>query len=486
MPSFPIFVEVGSITPLVVGNGALAVAKVRTLLLKAPRVTLASGRGPSPLSQEIADGIVEIIPAGVDEPEIRSRPLVVAATGDDAEDTRISALARLLGVPVNVPDRPQLCTFTFGAIVDRGEVMIAISTDGAAPMLATHLRARLEQEFPPRLGRVASIAREYREAVVHRLPHGAPRRAFWHKVVAGAPAEAILAGDEARGRALIDATLTAAPEIVASGRVILVGAGPGDPDLLTLKAVRALKSADVILHDALVDPRVLDHARREADIVDVGKRAGGHAESQSEINLLLVQHAAAGKVVVRLKGGDAFVFGRAAEEISAVEAAGITVEIIPGITAAQACAAEARLPLTVRGKVRQVSLVTGAARDGEPELDWNALARPGQAFAIYMGVRTAERITKRLLAAGADPSTPAVIVEKGACEGRRTIATALLDLPAAIAAKGVAGPAILFIGLDWDAAGIAPPADVDWFADTPVPLRLPRVLSPLDQLALSS
>ena len=486
MPSFPIFVDVGAVPPLVVGNGDLAVAKVRTLLLKAPRVALSAASVPCAVAHLVEEGVVEIFPAAVSESDIRGRPLVVAATGDDTKDAHISELARLVGVPVNVPDRPELCTFTLGAIVDRGDVTIAISTDGAAPMLATQLRARLEQEIAPRLGRVAAIAREYRKVTEHRLPRGAPRRAFWQEVVAGAPAEAIIAGDEARGRALIDAALAGTPNVVADGRLILVGAGPGDPDLLTLKAVRALKSADVVLHDALVDPRVLDHARREAHIVDVGKRAGGRAVPQNEINALLVEHASAGKIVVRLKGGDAFVFGRAAEEIAAVEAAGIAIEVIPGITAAQACAAEARLPLTVRGEIRQISLVTGAACDGEPDLDWDALARPGQAFAIYMGVRTAGRIIRRLLAAGADPSTPVVIVEKGACDGRRTIATTLIDLPAAITAKSISGPAILFVGLDWNTAGIAPPADVDWFVDAPTPLRLPRALSPIDQLALSS
>lgn len=486
MPSFPIFINVGTVPPLVVGDGNLAAAKVRTLLLKAPRVALSSTSVPATLAPLVEQGHVEVIAAGLAEGAIRGRPLVVAATGDDAEDARISGLARSLGVPVNVPDRPELCTFTLGAIVDRGDVTIAISTDGAAPMLATHLRARLELEIDPRLNRVAAIARAYRDIAEQRVPRGAARRAFWHEVVAGAPAAAILAGDEARAHDLIEAALDAAPSDTVEGRVILVGAGPGDPDLLTLKAVRALKSADVILHDALVDPRVLHHARREAHIVDVGKRAGGKAVAQCEINALLVEHATAGRIVVRVKGGDALVFGRAAEEIAAVQAAGIAVEIIPGITAAQACAAEARLPLTLRGQVRQFSLVTGAAIHGEPELDWQALARPGQAFAIYMGVRTAGRITASLLAAGADPSTPVVIVEKGACAGRRTIAATLIDLPAAITAKNVAGPAILFVGLDWDAAGISPPHDVEWFADAPMPLRLPRTLSPLDQLALSS
>jgi uroporphyrin-III C-methyltransferase/precorrin-2 dehydrogenase/sirohydrochlorin ferrochelatase len=486
MASFPIFLDVGDVPPLVVGDGDLAAAKVRTLLLRAPRVALASATVPVSLAALITRRAVEVIPPSPSIRDMHGRPLVVAATENDTEDTRISRLARSLGVPVNVPDRPELCTFTLGAIVDRGDVTVAISTDGAAPMLATHLRHRLEQNLDPRLGRVAAIAREYRDAAEHHVPRGAARRAFWQEVVSGAPAEAILAGDEAKGRRLIEAALEGAPAKADTGRVILVAAGPGDPDLMTLKAVRALKSADVILHDALIDLRVLDHARREAVVIDVGKRAGGDAVPQSAINALLVEHADAGRIVVRLKGGDSLVFGRAAEEIAAVEFAGIAVEIIPGITAAQACAAEARLPLTLRGRIRQISLVAGAAADGETDLDWDALARPGQAFAIYMGVRTAGRITARLLAAGADPSTRVVVVEKGATVGRRTIAATLIDLPALITARRVEGPAIVFVGLDWADAGIEPPAEVDWFAGTRTPRRRPRLPAPIDQFALSS
>ncbi|KAB2851135.1 MAG: uroporphyrinogen-III C-methyltransferase, partial [Hyphomicrobiaceae bacterium] len=371
-------------------------------------------------------------------------------------------------------------------IVDRGDLTVAISSDGAAPMLASHLRSRLEQELDPRLGRVAAIARQFRQKAEARVPRGAARREFWQEVIAGAPARAILAGDEAEGRRLIEAALEGAPSARRKGRVILVGAGPGDPELLTLKAVRWLKAADVILHDALIDPGVLAYARREALVIDVGKRAGSRAVSQQEINALMIEHAAAGRYVVRLKGGDALVFGRAAAEISALEATGFPVEIVPGITAAQACAADVRLPLTLRGRIRQVSLVAGAATSGEPELDWSALARPGQAFAIYMGVRTAGRIAARLLGAGADPSTPAIIVENGSREGRRTIASSLVDMPVAIKAKRMTGPAIVFIGLDWAAAGIEPPAEVEWFSDASMPLRVSRPLSPIDQLALSS
>jgi uroporphyrin-III C-methyltransferase/precorrin-2 dehydrogenase/sirohydrochlorin ferrochelatase len=259
-----------------------------------------------------------------------------------------------------------------------------------------------------------------------------------------------------------------------------VGAGPGDPELLTLKAVRALKSADVILHDSLVGNGVLDYARREALVIDVGKRRGRPSTPQARTNALMIEHARAGRIVVRLKGGDGFVFGRAAEEIQAVEAAGIAVDIIPGITAAHACAVDARLPLTYRGGVRQISLDTGASCvDGEPDLDWQALARPRQAFAIYMGVDTAPRIVAQLMAAGADPTLPVVIVENGGRPQRRIIATTLADLDAAIGARDVRSPSIVFVGLDWADAGLTMPTGVEEFraeghqahscTNTPVP-----------------
>lgn len=485
MTSFPIFVIVDHTPPLVNGGGDLAVIKARTLLLRAPRLTLAAHELPAALSDEAPR--IDLLPQKPASADIKGRPLVISATGDDIEDARVSELARGLGVPVNVPDRPELCTFALGAFVDRGDVTVAISTDGAAPVLATHLRELLERQLHPRLDRVAAIARDYRERA-QRVPSGGQRRAFWHQVLTGDPAKAIQRGDEVEGRRLIEALLAGAGSERQPGRVIIIGAGPGDPDLLTVKAVRALKSADVILYDSLVGEGVLEHARREAVLVEVGKRAGKPSAQQGDINAQMIAHARAGKIVVRLKGGDAFVFGRAAEEIAAVEAAGIGVEIIPGITAAQACAVDARLPLTYRGAIRTISLVAGASTDGEPDLDWDALARPQQAFAVYMGVKTAPRIVRNLLDAGANSSTPAVIVENGGRPECRTIATTLRDLDAAVAELEVAGPAVLFVGLDWSAAGLNAPADVERFS-TAGPLRRPASTSPklasVDQLAPS-
>ena len=292
MRTFPIFVSFEGKPPVVVGGGELAAVKARLLLKRAPIVDVAAKQVVPELAALAEAGKVALIGAlpGIDQ--LRGRPLVIAATEDDNEDTRVSAIARALGVPVNVPDRPELCTFALPAIVDRGEVTVAIGTSGAAPVLAQRLRAWLEQELHPRLDALARLAAELRGPVAEKVPSGTPRRKFWEAVFEGAAAEAALEGDEAKAKELIGAAITKAAEAPQTqGRVLLVGAGPGDPELLTMKAVRALKAADVILYDRLVGEGVLDHARREAELIPVGKAKGLHSVPQSEINALLIQRA---------------------------------------------------------------------------------------------------------------------------------------------------------------------------------------------------
>lgn len=253
-------------------------------------------------------------------------------------------------------------------------------------------------------------------------------------------------------------------DVATRGQVALIGCGPGDPELLTLKALRWLERADVIVTDRLVGPGVLERRRADAEIIDVGKEPGGHAIAQSDINRIMVREALKGRHVARLKGGDGFVFGRAVEEMAALRAAGIEVEIIPGITAAHGCAASVALPLTVRDAIRQFSLVTGATASGDIELDWEALSRPGQSFAVYMGVASAPRLRTKLLAAGARPDTPVVIVENGTLETERTILATLDDVAAALSAHAIKGPAILFVGLSWEAANLSAPKKVVVFS----------------------
>jgi uroporphyrin-III C-methyltransferase / precorrin-2 dehydrogenase / sirohydrochlorin ferrochelatase len=451
MRTFPIFVSFGGKPPLVVGGGELALVKTRLLLKRAPSVDVAAETLTPDLTKLVDEGLVtQIAPQpGIDQ--VRGRPLVISATEDDAEDARVSAIARALGVPVNVPDRNELCTFVLPAIVDRGEVTVAIGTSAAAPVLAQRLRAWLERELHPRLDALAKLAGEFRGKVAAHVPSGAPRRKFWEAVFEGAAAEAMLEGDESQARALIDEAIDkASGEGTPQGRVLLVGAGPGDPELLTMKAVRALKSADVVFYDRLVGEGVLDHARREAELVSVGKAKGAHSVPQSEINALLVARAKAGQTVVRLKGGDPFIFGRGGEELDALRAEGIVIEIIPGVTAGIAAAASLQIPLTHRDVSHTVTFVSGHEAGGkEPSfehLDLAALAGGKNTLLVYMGVTTAAAIAAKLLDAGFRPDLPVVAVENASRDDERRVATNIGALAAHPDSLGLRSPAVLIFG----------------------------------------
>ena len=451
MRTFPILVSFDGKPPLVTGGGELAAVKTRLLLKRAPVVDVAADEVTPELAMLIEAGSVALIAAKPGIDQVRGRPLVIAATEDEDEDARVSAIARALGVPVNVPDRNELCTFALPAIVDRGEVTVAIGTSGASPVLAQRLRAWLEQELHPRLDALAKLAAEFRGAVAEVLPSGQPRRKFWEAVFEGAAAEAMLEGDEDKARELIGAAIAkaaAAPK--TGGRVLLVGAGPGDPELLTMKAVRALKAADVIFYDRLVGEGVLDHARREAELIPVGKAKGAHSVPQDEINALLIERALAGEIVVRLKGGDPFIFGRGGEELDALREAGIAIEIVPGVTAGVAAAASLQIPLTHRDVSHTVTFVSGHEAGGaEPSfehLDLAALASGNNTLLVYMGVTTAGVIAKRLLEAGFRPGLPLIAVENASREDERRVRATIAELAEAPERLGLKSPAVLIFG----------------------------------------
>ncbi|HSH63995.1 MAG TPA: siroheme synthase CysG [Methyloceanibacter sp.] len=451
MRTFPIFVSFDGKPPLVVGGGELAAVKTRLLLMRAPSVDVAADEVTKELTKFAEQGLVTLIAPlpGIDQ--LRGRPLVIAATENDETDSRVSAIARALGVPVNVPDRPELCSFALPAIVDRGEVTVAIGTSAAAPVLAQRLRAWLERELHPRLDALARLAGEFRGVVAKRVPTGPTRRKFWEAVFEGAAAEAILEGDEAKARALIDTAIDeAAGSEPAKGRVLLVGAGPGDPELLTMKAIRALKAADVVLYDRLVGDAVLEHARREAELIPVGKAKGAHSLKQAEINALLIKHASAGKAVVRLKGGDPFIFGRGGEELDALREAGIAVEIVPGVTAGIAAAASLQIPLTHRDVSRTVTFLSGHEAGGEEpsfeHLDLAALAGGKNTLLVYMGVSTAGAIAKRLLDAGFAPTLPVLAVENASRDDERRVLATVADVAGHPERLGLKSPAVLIFG----------------------------------------
>jgi uroporphyrin-III C-methyltransferase/precorrin-2 dehydrogenase/sirohydrochlorin ferrochelatase len=368
--------------------------------------------------------------------------IAVAECADDAEAARFAAAARAAGVPVNVIDRPAFCDFAFGAIVNRSPLVIGISTDGAAPVFGQAIRAKIEALIPKGFARWADAARDWRPRVQALALPFRGRRSFWEKFAA----RAVAAPDRAPTEADLDALL--APNAPEAGSVILVGAGPGDPELLTLHAVRALQSADVILFDDLVAPDILDFARREAKKMLVGKT--GHAPScrQDDINTLMVSLAKAGRRVVRLKGGDPMIFGRADEEIVACRSAGIAVEVVPGITAAQGAASRLLVSLTRRARARRVQYITGHGGDGKlpADIDWASLADPAVTTVVYMPAKTLPELVAYAVKAGLDPATPAVAVERATRPDERVISGTIADLPERLTAEAPSGPLVVMIG----------------------------------------
>jgi uroporphyrin-III C-methyltransferase/precorrin-2 dehydrogenase/sirohydrochlorin ferrochelatase len=373
--------------------------------------------------------------------------IAVADCADDREAAAFAAAARVAGVPVNVIDRPAFCDFSFGAIVNRSPLVIGISTDGASPVFGQAIRAKIEALIPKGFARWADAARAWRPRVQALALPFRGRRNFWERFTE----RAVAAPNAAPTDADLDALLKPATA-QSTGSVILVGAGPGDPELLTLRAVRALQSADVILFDDLVAPDILDFARREAKKMLVGKT--GHAPSckQDDINALMISLAKAGRRVVRLKGGDPMIFGRADEEISACRAAGITVEVVPGITTAQGAASRLLVSLTHRGKARRVQYLTGHAagngRDGKlpADIDWASVADPAVTTVVYMPTKTLPEFVANAMQAGLDPATAAVAVERATRADERVIAATVADLPARLAAEALTGPVIVMIG----------------------------------------
>jgi uroporphyrin-III C-methyltransferase / precorrin-2 dehydrogenase / sirohydrochlorin ferrochelatase len=385
--------------------------------------------------------------------------LAVADCADDDQAKVFAAAARAAGVPVNVIDRPAFCDFSFGAIVNRSPLVIGISTDGAAPVFGQAIRAKIEALIPKNFARWAQAARNWRPRVQARTLPFRARRNFWERFTE----RAVTAPDAAPTDAELAALLTGMATQQERGSVALVGAGPGDAELLTLRAVRALQSADVILFDDLVSPDVLDFARREAKKMLVGKTGHRPSCSQDEINALMISLAKAGRRVVRLKGGDPLIFGRADEEISACRQAGIVVEVVPGITTAQGAASQLLVSLTRRGEARRVQYITGHGRDGKlpDDIDWPSVADPAATTVVYMPTRTLPELVARACQAGLDPQTPAIAVERATRSDERIIAATTADLPARLAAEPPSGPVVVLIGrvfADYVAAANAAPS----------------------------
>ncbi|MGI9514079.1 MAG: siroheme synthase CysG [Anderseniella sp.] len=447
MRYYPVFLDLEAKTVVIVGGGAEAAQKLRLMAKTPARIVVVTPFAERELSTEIDTAGACLISREFDADDLYGAVLVFACGLDEADEATVHAAATERNIPVNVVDRQDKCSFLTPSIVDRGALTIAIGTEGAAPVLGQGIKAHLEAMLPPSVGVLVDKAAALRPRVARSLDKGSPRRNFWRSFFFGDIRTAYDRDPEASFENSVDDALSANQHGTA-GSVSLVGAGPGDAELLTLKAQRRLQDADVIVYDRLVGPGILEYARRDAERIDVGKEPGRPSVSQARINDILIEHATAGKRVVRLKGGDPYVFGRGGEEQAAVVAAGIPVDVVPGITAAVACASAIRLPLTWRGENRSFTVLTGTAGDGAADHDWSALAKPGTAFSVYMGVRQAGHIQRELLKAGITEDTPVVVVENGTRADQKTAVGTIATLTRTLALGAIKGPAIIYVGLD--------------------------------------
>ncbi|MEM9739990.1 MAG: siroheme synthase CysG [Pseudomonadota bacterium] len=444
MKIFPAFFGMEATHVVVFGSGEEALRKVRLLAKTPAEIRVVAECIDAEMQREFGERVVHVAPASAPAALKDAAFTIIALSDDDAAFAAIE-LAKLSGVPVNAVDRPEHCDFTVPSILDRGDIVAAVATGGAAPVLAKSVRTRLETLMPQRIGDLAALAKSLRPEVAERLTDGSDRRKYWEIALNGPAAERAFAGD--LEGAAIEMRRLLATFGLANGVVHIVGAGPGDPELLTLKAFRLIQQADIVFYDRLVSDEIMDLVRRDADRISVGKSKGDHSVPQDEIHDLMISAAQDGQRVVRLKGGDPFIFGRGGEELQAVQAAGIKAYMVPGISSALGCAATSGLPLTHRDHAQTLIFVTGHAKSGGvPHLDWASLARPAQTVVVFMGVGTAPHIAEKLISAGRAAETPVAVVENGTKPSEIRVFGTLAHLPRLITDAGIKGPALLIIG----------------------------------------
>jgi uroporphyrin-III C-methyltransferase / precorrin-2 dehydrogenase / sirohydrochlorin ferrochelatase len=460
---FPAFLDLRNRPVLVVGGGAVARRKIAALLPTGAVVRVGAPTLDPEVADWVASGRITHLAGRFEPLWLDDIWLVIVATDEPETNRAVAEAAHARRIWANVVDDAPLCSVQMPARIERGPLQIAISSGGSAPMLARHLRERLETELDSSLGMLATLLVKYRRRIRARLPDTSTRRRFFDAVLRGDIQQMLRRGETDAAEHALSAMIADHEGIRIEGRVALVGAGPGDAGLLTLRGLRLLNEADVILHDRLVSAEVLELARRDAECIEVGKEAGLHHVPQEQIHAAMLEYARAGKRVVRLKGGDSFIFGRGGEELEFLRAHGIGYEVVPGITAALACAAYAGIPLTHRDHAQSVRFVTAHAKAEDDGLDWAGFARERQTLAFYMGVSGLERVRARLLTYGRAPSTPCALVENGARAGQRVVLGTLDDLAALAQRHDVISPAILFVG---EVAALA--ARLHWYGDAPL------------------
>ena len=431
---------------VVIGGGEVATRKVTMLLKADAAVTLISPELCHELENMVDLGKIHYTQATFVPEQLEGACLVVAATDDEPVNVAVSLAAKARNIPVNVVDAPELCTFTMPSIVDRSPIIIAISSGGAAPVLARLIRSKVETMVPAAYGRLAALAADFRSKVKARFATTQQRRIFWEESFQGPIAELVFSGQETAARNALAEILEGEAEILHRGEVYLVGGGPGDPDLLTFRALRLMQQADVCVYDKLVSPEVMELVRRDAELVYVGKARDQHTLPQEEINELLVRLAKEGKRVLRLKGGDPFIFGRGGEEIETLMENGVPFQVVPGITAANGVSSYAGIPLTHRDFAQSCVFTTGHLKDGTVELDWITLVRPKQTVVIYMGSVGLAHICKKLVEHGLSSTTPVAVVQQGTTIRQRVVVADLLTIADKVTAAEMKPPCLTIIG----------------------------------------
>lgn len=446
MDFFPIFLDVKNRTSLVIGGGDVAARKVALLLKAQGKIRVVSPSLCADLQATVDKGLIEHLDREFQVDDLDDAYLVIAATNNAAVNRQVSEAARNRHLPVNVVDQPELCTFITPSIIDRSPVVAAISTGGASPVLARIIRSRLETLIPAGYGRLAELANRFRDRVKARFQNAADRRTFWENVLQGGVAERVFSGHIEEADAGMERALENAGSTSGMGEVYLVGGGPGDPDLLTFRALRLMQQADVVVYDRLVAEPVLEMTRRDAERIYVGKERDHHAMRQEEINQLLVDLAKKGKRVVRLKGGDPFIFGRGGEEIDTLSEEGVPFQVVPAITAASGCAAYSGIPLTHRDYAQSVTFVTGHLKDGSINLNWGQLAQPNQTVVFYMGLVGLPVIVQKLIEHGVSPDMPIALIQQGTTEKQKVFTGTLSNIQETVAREQPKPPTLIIVG----------------------------------------
>lgn len=447
MDYFPIFIDLRGRPCLVVGGGGIAERKVALLREAGADVTVVAPTLTAGLDALKKDKLIQHLEDTFSAALVTGRTLVIAATDDAAVNVAVAEAAEAANVPVNVVDTPDRCRFVVPSIVDRSPVVVAVSTGGASPVLARLIRARLETLVPAAYGRLAAMTARFRDKVKARFDTTAARRGFWERILQGPIAEMVFSGREREAEAELEREISQGgrPED-SRGEVYLVGAGPGDPDLLTFRALRLMQQADVVVYDRLVSDEIMSLVRRDADRIYAGKERDNHAIPQEEINKLLARLAKEGKRVCRLKGGDPFIFGRGGEEIELLMQEGIPFQVVPGITAASGCSTYAGIPLTHRDYSQSVAFVTGHLRDGTVNLNWDGVVQPNQTLVIYMGLVGVVELCKGLIDHGLPEDKPIALVQQGTTRHQRVFVGTLKTMPDVVKREEIKAPTLIIVG----------------------------------------